>query len=192
MNKDRLKNIPNMLSVLRIILVFVYVAVFFFANKFVAAGVFLLAGITDIIDGYLARKNNWVTNAGKILDPIADKLMQCAALVCLTVANMVPLWFSAPYILKEVLMLLGGLFMLKKRDVHVVSNVFGKIAAVLFYAVIILVMLLSEPWQSAIPAWTNFICGVSLGATVFAMIFYAAQYGLIKTKKNNDGNVGKE
>lgn len=192
MNKDKLKNIPNMLSVLRIILVFVYIAVFFFSNKFVAAGVFLFAGITDIIDGYLARKNNWVSDAGKILDPIADKLMQCAALVCLTVANMVPLWFSAPYILKEVLMLLGGLFMLKKRDVHVVSNVFGKIAAVLFYAVIILVMLLSEPWQSVIPAWTNFICGVSLGATVFAMIFYATQYGLIKTKKNNDGNVGKE
>ena len=192
MNKDKLKNIPNILSCLRIVLVFVFLAVFFYGNKFVAVGVFLFAGITDIVDGFLARKNNWVTDAGKILDPIADKLMQCAALVCLTVANMVPLWFSLPYILKEALMLLGGLFMLKKRDVHVVSNVFGKIAAVLFYAVMILVMLLSEPWQDAIPAWTNFICGVSLGATIFAMIFYAAQYGIIKTKKNNDGNVGKE
>ena len=192
MNKDKLKNIPNMLSVLRIILVFVYIAVFFFSNKFVAAGVFLIAGITDIIDGYLARKNNWVTDAGKILDPIADKFMQCAVLVCMTLANMVPLWFSLPYILKEALMLLGGLFMLKRRKVRVVSNVFGKIAAVLFYAVIILVMLLSEPWQETIPAWTNFICGVSLGATIFAMIFYAMQYGIIKTKKTNNDNSVKD
>ena len=186
MNKDKLKNIPNILSVLRILLVFVFLAVFFYGNKFVAVGVFLLAGITDIVDGYLARKNNWVSDAGKILDPIADKLMQCAALVSLTITNMVPLWFSLPYILKEALMLLGGLFMLKKRKVRVVSNLFGKIAAVFFYAVIIIVMLLSNLWQTEVPAWTNFICGVSLGSTIFAMIFYAAQYRVLKPENNDN------
>ena len=171
---------------MRILLVFVFAAVFFFGNKYVSVGIFLLAGITDIIDGFLARKNNWVSNAGKILDPIADKLMQCTALVCLTVTNMVPLWFSMPYILKEAMMLLGGLFMLKKRRVRVVSNIFGKIAAVLFYAVIIIVMLLSDPWQPDVPTWTNFICGVALGATIFAMIFYAAQYRVLKPETNDD------
>lgn len=192
MNKDKLKYIPNILSCVRIALVFVFLAVFFFGNKYVAAGVFLFAGITDIVDGFLARKNNWVTNAGKILDPLADKLMQCAALISLTVTNLVPFWFSAPYILKEVLMLLGGLFMLKKRKVRVVSNVFGKMAAVLFYAVIILVMLLSDLWQPEIPAWTNFICGISLGATVFALFFYVVQYRVLKPEKNENENDNKD
>ena len=66
------------------VLVFVFVFVFFVLdNPIVAILIFLLAGATDVLDGYLARKYNWITNLGKILDPLADKMMQCTVLVCL-------------------------------------------------------------------------------------------------------------
>ena len=82
--KANLKNIPNILSTIRILLVFVFVFLLFGLNSPVGALiVFLVAGATDVIDGFLARRFNWITNLGKILDPLADKLMQCTVLVCL-------------------------------------------------------------------------------------------------------------
>ena len=71
--KMKLKNIPNILSVIRIGLVFVFIALFFGLDQpYAALLVFLLAGATDVVDGYLARRNNWISNLGKILDPFAD------------------------------------------------------------------------------------------------------------------------
>ena len=85
-NKKKMKNIPNILSVIRIILVLVFVVVFFLPiSKIWALIVFLTAGATDVVDGFLARKFNWITDLGKILDPFADKLMQCTVLVCLCI-----------------------------------------------------------------------------------------------------------
>ena len=100
----KLKNIPNILSIIRIILVFVFVAVFFVADSPVwALIIFLTAGATDVVDGYLARRFNWITNLGKILDPFADKFMQCTALVCLCIKNFVPLWFVIVFFAKVLL-----------------------------------------------------------------------------------------
>ena len=98
----KLKNIPNILSVIRILLVFVFVYLVFVTDNLLAAlFVFFLAGATDVVDGYLARRNNWITNLGKILDPFADKLMQCTVLVCLWIKNIVPIWFALAFFFKE-------------------------------------------------------------------------------------------
>ena len=75
--KMKLKHIPNILSIIRMLLVLVFILVFFFVSHSLSIVIFLLAGLTDVIDGYLARKNNWITDLGKVLDPLADKLMQC-------------------------------------------------------------------------------------------------------------------
>ena len=180
MQKIVRKDIPNILSAFRIVLVLLFVASFFlFENEIashVALLIFILAGISDVVDGYLARKNNWITDLGKILDPLADKLMQCAVLVCLTITNMIELWFVLPYILKELLVLCGGLFIIKNKKIFVVSNIFGKLAAFVFYIATGLVMLLSTPWQKTIPVWTNIICAISLCCTVLALIVYILQY----------------
>ena len=125
----KLKNIPNILSVIRILLVFVFIYVVFVPeNIYLALFIFLLAGATDVIDGYLARRNNWITNLGKILDPLADKLMQCTVLVCLWIKHIVPLWFVLPFFAKEIFTLIIGLIVIRRRSVNVVSKWYGKFA----------------------------------------------------------------
>ncbi len=180
----KLKHIPNILSTFRLILVFVFIAVYFFldhANSLqIALCIFVLAGITDVIDGYLARKYNWISDLGKILDPLADKMMQCAALICLLIDQLIPIWFALPFILKELLMLSGGLFMMKEKKIIVVSNIVGKIAAFFFYVVIGLVMLLGEGLGALA---TNILCGISLGLTVVAFVVYFIRYFSSPAKK---------
>ena len=131
-----LKNIPNILSLIRICLVGVFVAVFFSGEVYWAIFVFFLAGATDVVDGYLARRNQWITTIGKILDPLADKLMQCTVLICLLIKDFIPLWFVIPFIAKELFTLLIGLIVIRRRSVAVVSKWYGKLTVCLFYATI--------------------------------------------------------
>lgn len=141
-NKKKMKNIPNILSVIRIILVFVFVVVFFLPiSKIWALIVFLTAGATDVVDGFLARKFNWITDLGKILDPFADKLMQCTVLVCLCIENVVPIWFLLIFFAKEIMTLLLGFLAIRRRSVVVVSKWYGKASVCLFYATIFLAVI---------------------------------------------------
>ena len=127
----KLKHIPNILSVIRILLVFVFLYVLFaLGNIYVALIVFLIAGATDMVDGYLARRNNWITNLGKILDPVADKLMQCTVLVSLCIKDIVPLWFVIPFFAKEIFTIVIGFIVIRRRSVNVVSKWYGKFAVV--------------------------------------------------------------
>lgn len=83
-------NLPNKLSTLRICLVPIFVAVYFLPfwwSAFIAVGLFALAAFTDFLDGHIARKYNLVTDLGKLLDPIADKILVCAALFCVVATN---------------------------------------------------------------------------------------------------------
>ena len=135
----KLKNIPNVLSIIRIILVFVFVFILFVLDSPIwAIIVFLVAGATDVVDGYLARRFNWITNLGKILDPFADKLMQCTVLVCFCIKKYIPLWFVIPFFAKEITTLLVGFIVIKRRNVVVVSKWYGKAAVCLFYATIVI------------------------------------------------------
>ncbi len=134
----KLKHIPNILSVIRILLVGVFVYTFFSVSAKISIIVFLVAGATDVIDGYLARRNNWITNLGRILDPIADKLMQCTVLICLYIKEMIPIWFVLPFFAKEIFTLIMGGIVIRRRSVVVVSKWYGKLTVCLFYATIVL------------------------------------------------------
>ena len=90
-------NLPNKLTVLRVCMVPVFVVFMLWngfgtASKYVAAAIFILASMTDWLDGYLARKNNLVTDFGKFMDPIADKLLVCSALICLVEIGALAAW----------------------------------------------------------------------------------------------------
>ena len=98
----KLKYIPNILSAVRLMLVGVFVYTYFCTNKYIALAIFFLAGATDVIDGILARRFNWITNLGKILDPIADKSMQITVLICMSIDTLLPWWLPAFFVIKEI------------------------------------------------------------------------------------------
>ncbi|MBE6593538.1 MAG: CDP-diacylglycerol--glycerol-3-phosphate 3-phosphatidyltransferase [Ruminococcaceae bacterium] len=187
----KLKNIPNILSIIRIILVFVFVAVFFVADSPVwALIIFLTAGATDIVDGYLARRFNWITNLGKILDPFADKFMQCTALICLCIKSFVPLWFVLVFLVKELATLITGLLVIKRRSVVVVSKWYGKAAVCLFYLAIFICIVFRTFLEE------NPIVSIIMFATVaiFAMLAftgYVKHYSVLKKQEIEKGTIRK-
>lgn len=170
----KLKYIPNILSFIRIALVGVFIYLFFLdypRNILWALLTFLVAGATDVVDGYLARRNNWITDLGKIIDPLADKLMQCTVLICMLIKNLLPVWLVVPFILKEAVILIGGLFVSKRMSKVVVSNVFGKLTVVFFYGAILICML-ARDFLAANPWVLYLISALVLCAAGAALINY--------------------
>ena len=187
----KLKNIPNILSVIRIILVFVFVVVFFALESPIwALIIFLTAGATDVVDGYLARRFNWITNLGKILDPLADKLMQCTALVCLCIKHLVPIWFALIFFAKELATLITGLLVIKRRSVVVVSKWYGKAAVCLFYLAIF-VSIVFRKFLAENPIIAIVMFAV---VAIFALVAfggYVKHYSKLKKEEVDRGTIRK-
>lgn len=134
-------NLPNMLTTLRFALIPLFVKVFFSnleKSLLYSVLIFLLAGVTDVLDGYIARKYNIITKWGQAMDPLADKLMQLTVIICFTLKQFIPLWVIVIYGAKELLMILGGIVLYTRKDKMVVpANSYGKIATVVFYVAIL-------------------------------------------------------
>ena len=169
--------IPNVLTMIRLLLVPVFVVVYFRTTaepKYAALAIFAAASLTDMLDGYLARKLNQITDFGKLFDPLADKLMVLSALVCQAVTGVFP-WAAVIVVAcKELVMVLGGLFMLS-RDVVVYSNIVGKAAQVCFILSLILSFFhvpLAE-WGTRLDL---ILLWITVGLAVLAMVVYAAEY----------------
>ena len=169
--------IPNVLTMIRLLLVPVFVLVYFRTSaepKYAALAIFAAASLTDMLDGYLARKLNQITDFGKLFDPLADKLMVLSALVCQAVTGVFP-WAAVIVVAcKELVMVLGGLFMLS-RDVVVYSNIVGKAAQVCFILSLILSFFhvpLAE-WGTRLDL---ILLWITVGLAVLAMVVYAAEY----------------
>ena len=114
-------NLPNFLTAIRFLLVPVMTCFLVSKDFTLAIIIYILASITDVLDGYIARKYNMITKLGKILDPMADKLLQFSALVGLWVVNVIPFWITLIFFLKEIFMGLGAIKLLKNKDVVVPS-----------------------------------------------------------------------
>ena len=130
-------NLANMITIFRIILIPIYLVIFYSGsdNYILLSGlIFILAGISDVLDGYIARKYNMITDLGTVLDPIADKLMMFAILISFVSKGIIPFWILVALGLKEITMILGGgiLYLFKGKQV-MPSNKFGKFATVSFY-----------------------------------------------------------
>ena len=174
------KYIPNILSVIRMCLIPVFVELFFWeypVHIWYAVLVFFIAGATDVVDGYLARRNNWVSNLGKVLDPLADKLMQCTVLFCFYFKQIIPVWLLVVYVAKELLILIGSMFVFRKKNIVVKSSFCGKLAVCVFYASIAALVLLDEfvaPAEARI--WRVVICTVMIAFAIGALAQYFRKY----------------
>lgn len=136
-------NLPNILTLLRIISVPFIGYMLYIEEYTIALVLFIASGLTDILDGYLARKMNTISSFGKLADPFADKLVQVTALAILYTKGVVPWAVLAIVCIKEALQLLGGFNLLKKKNIVVYSNKFGKIASFIFYLAVGLSILFS-------------------------------------------------
>ncbi len=172
--------IPNLLTMIRLLLIPVFVVLFVQGQQKAALAVFVAASLTDLLDGFLARRLNQISDFGKLFDPLADKLMVLTALVCQGIASVFP--WSAIIIVaaKELIMLLGGLFMLS-QSVVVYSNLLGKSAQVFFIASLILSFFHEE-----LAAWgvqlDLILLWITVALAISAMLVYAV--GAIRTLKN--------
>ena len=140
-----MKHVPNILSSVRICLVPVFVLTYFAETgnvKIYAAAVYAVASFTDFLDGYFARKYNLISNLGRILDPLGDKLMTLAVLACITLDRVIPVWVIVTAVIKELLMLLGGAIIRKREGGEIPSsNIIGKTSTVVFFVVCVTLML---------------------------------------------------
>ncbi|MBM38307.1 MAG: CDP-alcohol phosphatidyltransferase [Woeseia sp.] len=103
------KFIPNVISAIRIALVLPILFMIKNGNFGFAIGLFLLAGLSDIIDGYLAKQFNWRTRLGALLDPVADKLLVASLFIILAYSEHIPLWLAVAVILRDVIIILGAI-----------------------------------------------------------------------------------
>ncbi|GAU76754.1 CDP-alcohol phosphatidyltransferase family protein [Fusibacter sp. 3D3] len=136
-----MRHIPNLLTAFRILLVPLFIFTYLQDNGELALTVFIVAALTDLLDGYIARKYELITVIGTLLDPLADKFMLLSALTCMTLKNVLPIWVTVLMYLKELFLVLSGVILyFKHEQMAIPSNIFGKLATVSFSFFILLLL----------------------------------------------------
>lgn len=157
----------NLLSLLRFLLIIPgYLAIVRQQHLLVIA-LLVAVSLTDMLDGICARRLNQVTELGKLLDPLADKLAILAAIVGLVVSKQIPLWVIYPVVVRDIVILVGGYLILKRRPVVPPSNLWGKLMTS-SVALVVLVYMLPLPGGVR---WASF--GLMLGLVIFSFVSYA-------------------
>ena len=142
-------NVPNTLTIIRVLLIPFFVA-FMLCNitaydNYIALAIFIVASLTDTLDGYLARKNNQVTNFGKFMDPLADKLLVCSALICLLSNGMISTVVVLIIIAREFI-ISGFRLIASDRGMVLAAGKLGKIKTTLQIIAIVLLLLNNFPF----------------------------------------------
>ena len=141
--KKYLKHVPNILTIIRFLLIPIIVTLLSSGKYVDAIIVFSISGITDILDGVIARKFDLISDFGKLMDPLADKLTQLSMLIMLTIKRIIPIWIVIVVFVKEFCMICGASFLYGKELV-VSSKWYGKAATSLFYLAIVVTLVLKE------------------------------------------------
>lgn len=171
-------NLPNKLTVLRVLMIpffvlFTLVDLVPGYSKYIAVAIFIAASLTDLLDGKIARKYNLVTNFGKFMDPLADKLLVCAALICLVSTDMLPAWMVIVIISREFI-ISGFRLVASDNGVVIAASYWGKFKTT-FQMLMIIVLLLDLggvfDWIGQILIW------IALILTIVSLLDY-----LIKNK----------
>lgn len=172
-------NIPNLLSIIRILLIIPLIYYFLNDKYFTAATMLMFSGISDLLDGFFARKYNQVTKLGSMLDPVADKLTLTAIVVCLGIKFVVIKPFIAILIFKELSMLAAGCVLLCIHKTPPMAKWYGKLSTTVFYISVIIIVSLKAFWGVEDQAVTMALMTV----TVVLMMFALANYFVIFCKE---------
>lgn len=183
-------NIPNVLSLGRIVLVPVFVILFFAAPDYswVAALILMVSGITDFLDGFIARKYNKITHLGKILDPLADKLTQLSVCICLAIRHKEFIIILCLLVAKEFIMLVAGYRLLRKGHKLPSSRWFGKVSTVVFYLVMIYAVFNVHISNMLLAS----LVWIMVGFGALAFILYIPEFFKLKNKETEGNKTCKE
>lgn len=169
-------NLPNKLTMFRVILIPFFVLFMLVditnVDKWIALAIFIIASLTDLLDGKIARKYNLVTNFGKFMDPLADKLLVCAALICLVELAVIPSWIVIIIISREFI-ISGFRLIASDNGVVIAASYFGKFKTT-FQMVMICLMIADI---EALNILTTIVMWIALALTVVSLIDY-----LVKNK----------
>ncbi len=126
-------NLPNKITIFRVCMIPIFLIFMLVSNipggKYIAAAVFIIAALSDLLDGYIARKHNLVTNFGKFMDPLADKLLVSSALICLVELKLLPAWIVIVIIAREFI-ISGFRLIASDNGVVIAASWWGKIKTV--------------------------------------------------------------
>jgi len=136
--------IPNLLSIIRIGLVYPILNNIYLLNYKISLIIFVIASITDAMDGYLARKLNWQSELGKILDPVADKLLLSGTIFVLWLNDLIPFYIFFILITRDIIILLGAAFqMTLTNSMAPYPNFLGKFTTIILIVYIVIILLVS-------------------------------------------------
>ncbi len=158
-----IKKIPNILTIFRLFLVPVFIWAYFESSVW-GGIVFVIACVTDVIDGIIARKFNAITKFGILIDPLADKMMQMSAVICLFISGILPQWIVTVIVAKELIMIVCASLLFKK-DIIIPSNKVGKGATVFLSVMVVYFMLFGSTGNL-----TNDIISTLLGIVAFLVL----------------------
>lgn len=181
--------IPNLLSLFRILTIPFFIYFYMKDMVYVAIIVLVAGGLSDCVDGYIARKFNQITDLGKMLDPLADKLTQAAIAVCIAFKYPIIAPVLIFFIVKELIMLIGAVVLLKKGARPVAANWYGKLGTILFYlsvTVVVIMTLCSVPS----PAF-EIVSYILLGLTALIMAYSLFKYFLIALSQLKEMKIEK-
>lgn len=174
--KSELLALPNILCYVRLLLIPVFMVLYIKAetkNEYYFAGfVVLVASITDFLDGFIARTFNMITEFGKLLDPLADKLMQAALLLVLVIEIDYMYILAIIFLIKEMIMALAGYVFIKKGKKLNGAKWFGKISTTVFYITMLILIVFPE-LEDNISYVLMMVCG---GFLILSFILYGREY----------------
>ena len=170
-------NLPNKLTILRMIMivpfvVFMLVPIGGAAGKWIALAMFVIASLTDLLDGKIARKYNLVTTFGKFMDPLADKLLVCSALICLVELGRIPAWIVIIIISREFI-ISGFRLVASDKGVVIAASWWGKFKTT--FQMVMIVLMIAD--IAALSIVTQIVMWIALILTVVSLIDY-----LVKNK----------
>ena len=176
-------NLPNKLTVMRVILIPFFVAALLYDNgssqtmRIVANVIFIVASLTDLFDGKIARKYNLVTNFGKFMDPLADKLLVCSALICLIQLGQLPAWVVIIIISREFI-ISGFRLVAADNGIVIAASYWGKFKTN-FQMIAVILMIFNIP---ALATVTMIMLVIAVVLTVISLVDYVAKNIEVLTK----------
>ena len=170
-------NLPNKLTILRVILipffVFFLISPFFDGyGNYIALAIFIIASLTDMADGKIARKYNLVTNFGKFMDPLADKLLVCSAMICLVDLKLIPVWVVLIIIAREFI-ISGFRLVASDNGIVIAASYWGKFKTV--SQMIMIILMIMDIQNTVFQGILTLFVVIAVALTIISLVDYIAK-----------------